>query len=73
MRLVTGSLEQRRLVKSGSSYLSAGDRRLHFGLEGHERIDLLEVQWPDGTIEGFRDLPADQNLLIEQGRDVQDE
>ena len=71
VRLVAGSLEQRRLVRSGSSYLSAGDRRLHFGLGDYERIDLLEVQWPDGTIEGFRDLPVDRNLLIEQGRGVQ--
>ena len=71
VRLVAGSLEQRRLVSSGSSYLSAGDRRLHFGLGDYERIDLLEVQWPDGTAQVFRDLPVDRNLLIEQGRGVQ--
>ena len=71
VRLVAGALEQRRLVSGGGSYLSAGDRRLHFGLDGHERIDLLEVQWPDGTAQTFRDLPAGRNLLIEQGRGVQ--
>ena len=71
VRVVTGSLDQRRLVRSGSSYLSAGDRRLHFGLGDHQRIDWLEVQWPNGAMQVFRELPADRNLLIEQGRGVQ--
>ena len=71
VRVVTGSLDQRRLVSSGSSYLSAGDRRLHLGLGDHPRIDRLEVQWPHGAVQVFRALPADRNLLIEQGRGVQ--
>ena len=71
VRVVTGSLDQRRLVRSGSSYLSAGDRRLHVGLGDHPRIDRLEVQWPHGAKQVFRALPADRNMLIEQGRGVQ--
>ena len=71
VRVVTDSLDQRRLVNSGSSYLSAGDRRLHFGLGDRQRIDRLEVQWPHGARQVFRQLPADRNLLVEQGRGAQ--
>ena len=71
VRVVTGSLDQRCLVRSGSSYLSAGDRRLHVGLGDHPRIDRLEVQWPHGAKQVLRALPADRHLLIEQGRGVQ--
>ena len=71
VRVVAGSLDQRRLVSSGSSYLSAGDRRLHFGLGDRRRIERLEVQWPHGVRQVFRELPANRNLLVEQGRGVQ--
>ena len=44
-----GSLVQRRLVQSGSSYISQEDKRLHFGLGKAGQVDSLEVTWPDGT------------------------
>lgn len=59
--------KQTRFAKGGSSYLSSGDRRLHFGL-GKETSGKLLVAWPDGVEEEFIDLPADRYHLIVQGK-----
>jgi enediyne biosynthesis protein E4 len=67
--LVTASVgrgTQRRLVQSGSSYLSQEDKRLHFGLGQAEQIDTLRVTWPDGTSTTRHNVRANQILQIEQ-------
>ena len=38
-----GSVVQKRLVQSGSSYISQEDKRLHFGLGRAEQVDSIEV------------------------------
>ena len=46
-------------VRSGSSYLSSSDLRLHFGLGEKTSVDKVEVRWPNGGKETF---PAIQNV-----------
>ena len=48
--------------------MSTVDNRLHFGLGAHDRIDSLEVIWPDGGRELMYDLPANQFLVIDQSK-----
>jgi hypothetical protein len=40
-------------VRSGSSYSSSNDMRVHFGLGAISKIDSLEVRWPSGLTETF--------------------
>jgi hypothetical protein len=47
-----------RTVDGGGSYISTGDRRVHFGLGGATRVDRVEVRWPSGRVEVRSDLPA---------------
>ena len=56
-------------VRGGGSYLSQNDLRLHFGLGSAAKIDLVEVRWPNGKVESFKDVAADKNYTIveEQG------
>lgn len=64
-----GSRRMMRVVQSGTSYLSQDDMRLHFGLGAAEKVDELEMRWPDGTrtvLKEPRLLRADQILAIEQ-------
>ncbi len=65
--VVAGS--ERRVVQrvGGGSYQSAGDPRLHIGLGAARRIDLLEVRWPSGRLDRYRDLPADTGYLLREG------
>lgn len=51
-------------VKTGSSYLSASDARLHFGLGGADRIDRLEVRWGSGGVQILQDLPANREIVV---------
>ena len=70
VRLTSGNQTQIRQVRSGSSYLSASDPRLHFGLGPHTRIERLEITWPSGLQQHFENLPANKVLLIEEGEDT---
>jgi len=54
-------------VRSGSSYISNNDKRVHFGLGESSHIELLEVRWPSGLVERFSDLAADRILTIKEG------
>src|SRR5262249_52398500 len=51
----------------GGSYLSANDPRLHFGLGPANRVDRIEVRWPSGRVDRFRDLPADRVYRLREG------
>jgi len=55
-------------VRSGSSYNSSNDLRLHFGLGAHLNLVLLEVRWPNGKTETF-DAPAklDRFIVLTEG------
>jgi hypothetical protein len=54
-------------VRSGSSYNSSSDMRLHFGLGGASKIDLVQIRWPSGLIEEFRNLRIDEMNVITEG------
>ncbi|HXZ81466.1 MAG TPA: CRTAC1 family protein [Terriglobales bacterium] len=55
-------------VRSGGSYYSQNDLRIHFGLEKASKVDLLEIRWPTGVVETFKDLAANKLYLIEEGK-----
>ena len=66
VRVVAEGLEQVRQVRSGSSYLTASDPRLHFGLSHRTRIDLVEVRWPSGLVQRLEQVPVNQMLVVEE-------
>jgi hypothetical protein len=66
VRVKAGALAATSFVRSGSSYISQEDKRLHFGLGSAKQADLVEVQWPDGTVTQLQDVKADQILKVEQ-------
>jgi hypothetical protein len=62
-----GSRTLVRDVKAGSSYLSQSDTRVHLGLDRADAVELLEVHWPAGATEVFRNVAANQVLTIREG------
>jgi hypothetical protein len=55
-------------VRSGSSYISNNDMRLHFGLGNSIEIDRIEVRWPNGNIETFPGGSPDRFVTLTEGR-----
>lgn len=64
-----GGRRLRSVIHGGVTYLSQGDRRVHFGLGDAGQIDRLEIRWPDGETQTLEDVPADRFLTIHQGRE----
>jgi hypothetical protein len=56
-----------RCVNPGYSYLCSNDPRAHFGLGQAERVDAVEVVWPDGTAEAFPGQAVDQVVVLRKG------
>ena len=51
----------------GGSYQSAGDPRLHFGLGAATQIDRVEVRWPSGRVDLFKDVKLDKRYRLNEG------
>jgi hypothetical protein len=71
VRVITGEHVQMDEVHSGSSVMSQGDLRLHFGIGKAETVDLIEVKWPTtGKLERFPQVKANQILTIREGSGI---
>jgi len=71
VRVATGDHVQMDEVHSGSSVMSQGDLRLHFGLGKAETVDVIEVKWPTtGKLERFPQVKANQILTIREGSGI---
>ncbi|MGH9697333.1 MAG: CRTAC1 family protein [Bryobacteraceae bacterium] len=54
-------------VRSGGSYLSQSGLRIHFGLGTLNKVDELTVRWPRGRVDHWRNIPADQQIVVCEG------
>ena len=57
-------------VRSGGSYLSQRDLRVHFGLDQQSRVEAVDVAWPSGRKERVGPIEADQFVTIREGSGV---
>jgi hypothetical protein len=73
VKVVSGDLTQVDEVRSGDSYISQSDRRLHFGLEKRTKVDLIEVRWPSGTVDKISGIGVDRIITIKEGQGKVDE
>ena len=67
LRIVGESgLEQHAMVSTAGSYLSASDKRVHFGLGADRTVRLLELTWPSGAVQSLEAVAADQILTVHE-------
>jgi hypothetical protein len=69
IRVVAGGISQIREIEGGGSYLSQSDLRANFGLGRAARAETVEVKWPGGQQQTFRNVEADRFYLIQEGSD----
>jgi hypothetical protein len=68
VKLIANGRAQYREVRSGGSYLSQCDLRLHFGLGVATKIDRIEIAWPGGEKQVILNQACDRVLTIEEKR-----
>jgi hypothetical protein len=64
VRIRTANGIQVRQLILARGVLSSSDPTLHFGLGEEEKVQQLDVIWPNGTIQTFKDVAGDQRLTI---------
>ena len=68
LKVVAGDLVQVEEVRSGGSYISQNDLRLHFGLEKRTKVDLIQVRWPSGVVDTLTNIPANKIVIVKEGK-----
>src|SRR5437660_2581734 len=68
----SGKLVQFSEVRSGGSYLSQNDLRLHFGLGAEAKMSVVTIAWPSGKTVTLHDIPADFIYTILEGKGIRD-
>jgi enediyne biosynthesis protein E4 len=66
---VTGKRKQMDEVRSGGSYISQNDLRVHFGLAQAETADI-EIRWPSGQVDKLPSLRANRIYTVVEGKGV---
>ena len=70
VKVTSGKHSQIDEVMSGSSYYSQNDLRLHFGLGRAAVVDSLEIAWPSGSKETFKNLPANRLFVVQETKGI---
>jgi enediyne biosynthesis protein E4 len=66
VKLTTAAGSQFATVTTASSYLSASDKRVHFGLGSEAIAQTIEIRWPSGIVQTLKEIKADQILQIDE-------
>ena len=67
LKLSSGGVVQVDQSKGGTSYMSASDPRIHFGLGKRSKIDSLQITWPSGKVDKLTDVPVDSVIAVKEG------
>ena len=74
VKVVSGDLTSVDEVRSGASYISHNDLRLHFGLEKRTKIDFIEIRWPSGAVDKIEGVKIEGGvnkiMTIREGKGV---
>ncbi len=65
-RVTAGGRTQMDEVRAGRAYQGGEDLRLHFGLGSAQVVDHLEVRWPSGITNAWKNLKPDQIILLKE-------
>jgi hypothetical protein len=54
-------------LRSGGSYFSQNDMRMHFGLENATKVEMVEIRWLSGQIDQLKNLEVNRLYVIQEG------
>jgi hypothetical protein len=70
VRLTSGGDTQTQMLRSGSSYLSASELVLTFGLAHNNKTDTIEIRWPSGQIDHLSNATAGQTITVTEAKGI---
>ena len=66
IKITTEAGSQYSVVSTAGSYLSASDRRAHFGLGQATSVKSIQVRWPSGIVQTVENVRTDQQVTIQE-------
>ena len=70
VKLTAGGESQTKMLRSGSSYLSASELVLTFGLAMHDQAETIEIRWPSGQVENLSNVAVGQTIIVTEGKGI---
>lgn len=70
VRIESAGGKQWSAVRSGSSYASQSDLALTFGLGKDTAVTNISVEWPSGTKQSFKNIPANKLVTIDEAKGI---
>ncbi len=70
VRVTTAEGTQTQMLRSGSSYLSASELVLTFGVGQQGKVDAVEIRWPSGQVDKFSSVNTGQTVTVTEGRGI---
>jgi len=70
VKLTAGGETQTQMLRSGSSYLSASELVLTFGLGPRDKTDSIEIRWPSGQLDRLSAVPAGATINVTEGKGI---
>ena len=64
--LPEGGPQQTAFISTAGSYISASDKRAHFGLGPRKKVERIEITWPSGSLQRLDSVAADQILTVRE-------
>jgi hypothetical protein len=70
VRVTAAGETQTQMMRSGSSYLSASELALTFGLAQHEKAESVEITWPSGQVDHLTNVAVGQTIVATEGKGI---
>ncbi len=70
VKMMAAAETQTEMLRSGSSYLSASELVLTFGLARHDKADTVEIRWPSGQVDRLANVAAGQTIIVTEGKGI---
>tara|TARA_X000001036_G_scaffold232238_1_gene216961 strand:+ start:1272 stop:3014 length:1743 start_codon:yes stop_codon:yes gene_type:complete len=67
--LISNKIKQKQFLISGEGYFSSHAKELYFGLGQSNMIDNIQIKWPNGLIQTFKDILPNQTIYFTEGEE----
>ena len=67
--IISNKIKQKQFLISGEGYFSSHAKELYFGIGKSNIIENIEIRWPNGLIQEFKDISPNQTIHFTEGEE----